>query len=169
MGGKNSVGEASELRLELLGGSGGLLGEDVHGAASHVLGLDRGREGRDVNDLAAGGVDEVDALLHRSKLGSADHVGGLVSERDVKSNNITVLDHLSKRVNGRGVAQGKLGHVVVVLHVHTQGLREHGNLRANVAIAHNTESLAAHFPAVVGHLHSAHASDEGDDKYAKVA
>jgi hypothetical protein len=103
-----------------------------------------------------------EALSSAAPRRSAGHVG----VGDVQADEVAVAQQLDQAAGRGGVAERQLGQDVVVADLHAEGLGDHRQLRADVAVADDAEGLAADLVAAVGGLVplaavAAHAAGEG--------
>ena len=76
MGGEDDVGEALQGRAEGVRVAAGFDREHVDGGAGEVAGAQCGGGGIDIDNAAAGVVEQVAAGFHGGEFGCADHVEG---------------------------------------------------------------------------------------------
>ena len=159
MGGKDDVVEAAkvlaplvELVGEIVAIGGRLVGEDVQSGTSNLAAAHGLNQSRNIDNSTTAGVDEVGAGLHLLELSVGDQVLGLGSLRNVKGDKVGLP---KESLKSRHLASSANSHEVdnvIVDDGHAHGLRQNGQLRANVAVADNTEGLAADLPALGAHL-----------------
>jgi hypothetical protein len=144
---EDDVALALELRDEAGPVGLGLLGEDVDGGAADAAFGEREGEGVDVDDGAARGVEEEGPVLHPVDLVGAHHAAGLRRLGDVQGDEVGLGEQGFEAVDGAVVAHRQARGDVVEDDPHAHRLGEHAHLRADVAVAHDAERLAAHLDA----------------------
>lgn len=152
---QDKVPQASEILapgVEVVGevvtvGS-GLGGENIKSSASNLASTASLDESGNVDNATTAGVDQVGTSLHLLELGSRDHVACLREIRDVEGDKVSLTQELLKCRNLVGSSQSHQGNNIVVDDVHTHSLSEDGQLRTNVTVANNTQSLASNLPAL---------------------
>src|SRR5215831_18808311 len=106
----------------------------------------------EIYDSAARIVDETCAALHQSDLALPYHVLGICRLRHVHSDDVAPSEEIIERGCGLGVALPQNKNTIPVENAHSHGLREHGELAANIAIADDAQRLSAHLVAANGRL-----------------
>ena len=129
-----------------------LLGEDVDRGAEQVPVADRGRERLDVDHLAARGVDQDAPGCIARELGPRRSSARLRRVGDVERDQVARAEQLVEAGGTARRCPAAAWCGVVEEDVHAQGLGQHAELRADVAVADDAERLAAHLPAVRGRL-----------------
>lgn len=106
---EDEVGNLSESRDEVTESlvkagtiGSGLLGEDVDGSTGEMVGFEGVTESREVDNLAAGVVDEEGTLLHLRKLLGTHHTNGVRDFRDMQGDEISPGEEILKGVNLAG-------------------------------------------------------------------
>ena len=153
VGGAGDVrGEDDVVEVEEGGVFEGLLVEDVEGGAGDVAGLDGVGEGLLDDELAAGAVDDADALLHDADGGLVDEAFGLGGEADVEGEVVGGLEDLVDGDEGDVVLAGDDGgdEGVVADEVHAEAGGAAGDLEADAAEADDAEGFAAELGALEG-------------------
>ena len=82
----DDVLQAEQLTLVRLGG------EDVERGARDLAGANRGGQRRLIDELAAGGVDDSNAVAHRLERIGADEAARLVGQRQVQRDEVGGLE-----------------------------------------------------------------------------
>ena len=124
--------------------------EHVERRAGHLAGLERRLEGLEVDQLAAGAVDDPDAVLHRGEGLRAQPVDRLRGLRQVDRDQVgagvellagvDALDgELAEALGGDELVEGD--------HVHVEGLRPTGHELTDPAEADHSEGLAVELVA----------------------
>lgn len=152
---QDKVPQASEILapgVEVVGevvtvGS-GLSGEDIKSSTSNLASTASLDESGNIDNATTAGVDQVGTSLHLLELGSRDHVACLGEIRDVEGDKVSLTQELLKCRNLVGSSQSHQGNNIVVDDVHTHSLSEDGQLRTNVTVANDTQSLASNLPAL---------------------
>lgn len=152
---QDKVPQASEILapgVEVVGevvtvGS-GLSGEDIKSSTSNLASTASLDESGNIDNATTAGVDQVGTGLHLLELGSRDHVACLGEIRDVEGDKVSLTQELLKCRNLVGSSQSHQGNNIVVDDVHTHSLSEDGQLRTNVTVANDTQSLASNLPAL---------------------
>eukprot|EP00047_Mylnosiga_fluctuans_P005519 m.240980 g.240980 ORF g.240980 m.240980 type:complete len:346 (+) comp13761_c0_seq1:10-1047(+) len=152
VGCQDCVGAALQGCAELLRRAGRLLWKDIKRAARKMTGLKSRGGGLDVDDLAAAGVDEIAALVHLGDLGGPDHTlrGGVC--RYVQRHKVGLPEQGLQGLLWLGRAQSKLWDDVIEDDLHAERLGQDRQLRADVAVADQTQRLATHLVAAIGRL-----------------
>ena len=130
----------------------GLLVEDVERCTGYVAGLDGFGECLFDDELAAGAVDDADALLHDGEGGGVDEAFGLGGETDVESEVVGGLEDLVDGDEGDLVLAGDDGRDegIVADELHAEGAGAAGDLEADAAEADDAEGLVAEFLTLEG-------------------
>ena len=128
------------------GSSGPLFGgEHVQRRAGQMAGLQCLVQRVDVDHGAARGVDQDGPATHAADgLGVHDVLGGLAT-RHVQRDHVGLFQQLVQRAGGARIAQRQLGFHVVEHHAHAQAFGQRADLRADIAVAHDAQRLAARF------------------------
>ncbi|KAI6762943.1 hypothetical protein HG530_008923 [Fusarium avenaceum] len=145
----------------VLGGSqrvvfrGGLVVPDITTVAGEVTRLEGGSDVLLDNDGATGGVDEVRALLHLGDEVLVEHTLGLLMERAVDGNNVTLGQHLLEGVDAAAsnlllllLRQGLVVEVEKLLAV--EGLEAAEDTLTNAADSDGTDNLALKIELLLG-------------------
>jgi hypothetical protein len=112
----------------------GFGGEDIDGGTGEFATLEAVNEGRDVDDLAAGVVEEVSSVLHLGDLLGANEVGGFGKFGNVKGEEVGGGEELVEGVDLLGGSEGHDGEDVVVEDVNAHRLGEDGKLGTDVTV-----------------------------------
>ena len=132
VGGSGDVGgEDDVVEVEEGGVLEGLLVEDVEGGSGYLAGLEGFGEGGFDDELAAGAVDDADALLHDGDGGGVDEAFGLGGEAYVEGEVVGGLEDLVDGDEGDVVLTGDDGgdEGVVADEVHAEAGGRGGRLR----------------------------------------
>lgn len=155
MGSQNKVLQASEVLapdIEVVGEvvtvSGGLGGEYIKSSTSDLAGAAGLDESGNVDDATTAGVDKVRTSLHLLELSGGDHVASLGEIGDVEGDKVGLAQKLLKSRDLAGGTKSHQGNDIVVDDVHTHSLSEDRQLRTNVTVADNSQSLASNLPAL---------------------
>lgn len=155
MGSQNKVLQASEVLapdIEVVGEvvtvGGGLGGEHIKSSTSDLAGAAGLDESGNVDDATTAGVDKVRTSLHLLELSSGDHVASLGEIGDVEGDKVGLAQKLLKSRDLAGGTKSHQGNDIVVDDVHTHSLSEDRQLRTNVTVADNSQSLASNLPAL---------------------
>ncbi len=129
-----------------------LLVEDVERGAGDLAGLEGFGEGGFDDELAAGAVDDADALLHDGDRGGVDHALGLGGEADVEGEVVGLLEDVVDGDEGDVVLAGDDGRDegVVADELHAEAAGATGDFEADAAEADDAECLAAELPGPEG-------------------
>ncbi|MCY1210298.1 hypothetical protein D9M72_219820 [compost metagenome] len=150
--GEDDVGHADQRAGQRFVRTLGFGGEHVQRGAGQVAGFQGGVQRVDVHHRAARGVDQNGAAAHAPDgCGVHDLFGGLAA-RHVQGHDVGLLQQIVQRPGGAGVAQRQLGLDVVVDHAHAQAFGQRADLRADIAVAHDAQRLAAGFEGARGAL-----------------
>jgi len=103
----------------------------------------RASKGVEVDDAAPSVVDQVGAGTHQGQLVPPDQVLGERGRRNVDRDDVARGQQVLERGSGDGVSHRKLGGDVVVLHPKTEGLGQHRDLRADVAVSDDAKRAPA--------------------------
>ena len=149
MGGEEDVVEVGEG-----GVFEGLVMEDVEGGAGDLAGADTVGEGLVDDELAAGAVDDADALLHDGDGLLVDEAFGLGGEADVEREVVGFGEDLFDGDEGDVVFAGddRGDEGVVADERHAEGAGAAGDFEADAAEADDAEGLAAELGALEGLL-----------------
>ena len=155
MGSQDKVLQAAQVLapdVEVVGEvvtvGGGLGRENIESGTSDLARAASLDESGNVDNAATAGVDQVGAGLHLLELSSGDHVACLGEIGDVESNEVGLAQKLLKSRDLVGGTKGHQGNHIVVDDVHTHSLSENRQLRTNVTVTDNTQSLASNLPAL---------------------
>jgi hypothetical protein len=138
VGGQEGVGATLELRLKKLAIGSGFLGEDIDSCSAEMTGAEGLGEGWDLDNSAAGGVDEEGALLHLVELIFANHILSVLCLGDVEGDKVSLGKELRESVDLLGGTQGHQWSHIVEEDTHAHRLCKDRELRTNVSIANNS-------------------------------
>ena len=127
-----------------------LLREDVERGAGDLAALERLDERVLVDQLAAGDVDDPDAVLHPRELLAPDEAARLRRERRVEGDEVRVGDEVVERLGALDPELAEaLGRDVRVVgaHAHLEPARAPGDLLADPAEADQPEGLVGELQA----------------------
>src|SRR5262249_41852562 len=137
---------------EFLRIGGGLNREHIDGGTRKMLVPQRLRQRIKVYHGTARIVDETGAALHQPELALPDHVLGLCRLWHMHADDVAPRQEVIERGGRLRVAMPQLVGTVPVENAHPQGLGEHGELAADIAIADDAERLSAYLIAADGRL-----------------
>eukprot|EP00128_Syssomonas_multiformis_P013392 Colp12_sorted_trinity150504_noHs@33563 len=152
VGGEDGVGAVLKNGLEVLRVAIGFTGEHIESATSKMALLKSLSSSLNIDNIAAGQVEKVAALLHLEDASAAHEVAGLVSSRDVQTDKVGGLE---KFIEGFDVLSGthrELGDNIVVDDLQADSLSKNGKLATDMAITDDAKHLATHLKAVAGNL-----------------
>src|ERR1700709_2925715 len=128
--------------------------EDVEGGSGDMAGFDGFGEGLFYDELAAGAVDDADALLHDADGGLSDEALGLGGQAYVEGEVVGGFQDLVDGDQGDVVLTGddRGDEWIVADEVHAEAGGAAGDLEADAAEAYDAEGLAAQLLALEGFL-----------------
>src|SRR3546814_671320 len=127
-------------------------GEDVKCCARQMPRSQCRMQRIDIDHCAARCVDKYGARLHGCNGLRVDDVLGGLAARYVQSNNIGLRQQFLQRSTGPRIAQRQLSLDVVENNTHAGGFCQGADLRTDVAVADNSQRLAARLEGAFGGL-----------------
>ena len=150
MGRQKRIIEAAQGGQKLVIVGAGLYREHIDAGTAQMSALQAVGQGINVDHRAAGCIDQDATRTHLGQLLGADQVLGGARFRDVQAYDVRVAQQVMQAWHLPGVTQWQFVGDIVKLHLHTQALRKHTQLHANVAVADNAQFLATNFKSVSG-------------------
>ena len=153
IGGSGDVGREDDVVEGVEGGVfEGLLVEDVEGGAGYLAGLECFGECGFDDELAAGAIDDADALLHDAERGLIDEAFCLGGEAYVEGEVVGLLEDVVDVDESDAVLAGdNRGYEGVVADdVHSEAGGTAGDFEADTAEAYDAEGFASELGALEG-------------------
>ncbi len=150
MRGQDHVRHTAKRALEFLVLARRLDREHVKGCTGQMAAFQGRSKVFDHDDIATCRVDQVRPRLHLGDFGRGDHVFGLFVGRNMQRNDIRFRQQFIHRTARGCVTHRKLVDHIIINDVHAKRFRQNRQLRSDMTIADDAQSLAARLVRALG-------------------